>query len=175
MQEPKPQAALSVDPGQDFEHALLRLQRGDPRHPDLRKAKREGRLRISIAAVALEAGRSRTLIGKKECAYPQVRRDVLAAVEAQKAMETQRVGQARLGTQDLIGDLRRENAILRHENAILATRVQDAVNIARRLEKKLDEVGRWNVRQARKEGRPEQLVGRALAGDNVVPFERGSE
>ena len=115
------------------------------------------------------------MIGKKDCAYPQVRRDILAAVEGQKATESQRTTQARMGTQDLIGELRRENAILRQEKAIVATRVQDAVNIARRLERKLDQVGRRVVRQARKEGRPEQLVGRTLANANVVPFERGGE
>ena len=62
---------------QDFEDAIARLQEGLPRNRDLKRLHAKGLLRFNVTTVAMEAGRSRTLIAHQNCAYPEVRRKVL--------------------------------------------------------------------------------------------------
>ena len=62
---------------QDFHNAMDRLSAGQPTHPGLKKKQSAGKLKINIANVALEAGRSRTLIGTENCGYPAVRMRIL--------------------------------------------------------------------------------------------------
>ena len=50
---------------QAFMRALRRLISGNPRHDQNVKLAKCGRLRVTVATVAREAGRSRTLIGSK--------------------------------------------------------------------------------------------------------------
>jgi hypothetical protein len=57
----------------DFLDALDRLQSGSPRNKSLKVKQKEGLLRITVQNVALEAGRSRTLIGLEKCRYPRIR------------------------------------------------------------------------------------------------------
>ena len=58
---------------QDFHNAIDRLFAGQPTNPGLKKKQAAGKLKINVANVALEAGRSRTLIGTENCDYPAVR------------------------------------------------------------------------------------------------------
>lgn len=51
-------------------------------------------VRISYSAVAAEAGRSRTLIGHVDCAYPAVRQAIREAIDVQKKRKTSSAGQA---------------------------------------------------------------------------------
>jgi len=66
-----------ADAGSDLEAAFARLVIGEPANPKLKKAAEAGRLRVNIATVALEAGRSRTLIGYDNCPFPDLRRRIL--------------------------------------------------------------------------------------------------
>lgn len=63
----------------DLLSALARLRSGLPRNADLILLSQQGKLKINPSSVALEAGRSRTLIGMDGCRYPDVRREVLAS------------------------------------------------------------------------------------------------
>lgn len=63
----------------DLLAALTRLRASQPTHPDLVLAASEGKLKITPSSVALEARRSRTLIGMDDCKYPDIRREVLAS------------------------------------------------------------------------------------------------
>lgn len=58
---------------QDFLDALKRLQDGEPTDKSLRRDKKAGVLKITSTNVALEAGRSRTLISMTNCRYPRIR------------------------------------------------------------------------------------------------------
>ena len=60
----------------DFETALERLVNGKPNDKTLRERAAKKTLRITIATLALEAGRSRTLIGSDDCRYPDIRAKV---------------------------------------------------------------------------------------------------
>lgn len=51
-------------------------------------------VRISYSAVAAEAGRSRTLIGHEDCAYPAVRQAIREAIDAQGGRRTSKAGPA---------------------------------------------------------------------------------
>jgi hypothetical protein len=63
----------------DFLNALSRLKEGKPLHPDLKRRAAAGQLTINPVTVALEAARSRTLIGSDRCRYPHIRELVLQA------------------------------------------------------------------------------------------------
>lgn len=66
-----------ADAGSDLEAAFARLVIGEPANPKLKNAAEAGRLRVNIVTVALEAGRSRTLIGHDNCPFPDLRRRIL--------------------------------------------------------------------------------------------------
>lgn len=109
--------------------ALERLKKGMPRHPRLRTLSARNALRVTISSVALEAGRSRTLIGKADCAYPAIRKRIM----------DRQLPPAQRRTQDeVIAQLRRDKQALREENARIATQLADAVAAAWRLKKELD-------------------------------------
>jgi hypothetical protein len=60
-------------------NALTRLKEGKPLHPDLKRRSTSGKLIINPVTVALEAGRSRTLIGGEGCRYPHIRELIFQA------------------------------------------------------------------------------------------------
>ena len=62
----------------DFNHAIDRLIEGKPTNPDLQKIAARKKLAITPTTVAMEAGRSRTLIALKQCRLPLIRRRVLS-------------------------------------------------------------------------------------------------
>lgn len=113
----------------DFMEALERLEKGTPRHQRLRVLSAKGALRVTISSVALEAGRSRTLIGTTDCAYPTIRKRIIDGRQPPNQRRTQ---------DDIIAQLRRDNKTLRTENARIATQFADAVAVAWRLKKELD-------------------------------------
>ena len=113
----------------DFIEALERLKKGTPRHQRLKALAAKGALRITISSVALEAGRSRTLIGTADCAYPAIRNRILDERQPTAQRRTQ---------DDIITQLRRDNQGLKAENACIATQLADAVAAAWRLKKELD-------------------------------------
>jgi hypothetical protein len=70
-----------------FFEAITRLKDGNPTCPELQEKAKTGDLRVTVSAVALEAGSSdekgrwrglsRTLIGHGNCRYPKVRGEIL--------------------------------------------------------------------------------------------------
>lgn len=66
---------------EDFEAALARLVANEPTHELLIDRASKGELKITISSVAMEAGRSRTLIGHKNCSLPEVRKQILEIME----------------------------------------------------------------------------------------------
>lgn len=148
--------------GQDLRQALARLIAGKPTNPKLRSVAEQGKLRINYSTVAKEAHHSRTLIGHDGCSYPEVRKAVTAAMTAGGTPVGQQAnhppGESAF---DIIQRLRAENAILRSEKAVLATKVMEALAVARRLEEELKKLDRRKSRVQRR-GKPNQLVGRDL-------------
>lgn len=65
----------------DLLAALKRLKEGRPTNPTLIARLPKGHLRINPKTVSMEAQRSRTLIGMKNCAFPQIRQAVLKEAE----------------------------------------------------------------------------------------------
>lgn len=106
---------------QAFMRALRRLISGNPRHDQNVKLAKCGRLRVTVATVAREAGRSRTLIGSDGCRYPKVREAVLAAMDGRNESEKSRPSAA-----DLVNSLREDKAVLENHVKVLATRLHDA-------------------------------------------------
>jgi hypothetical protein len=104
-----------------FMQALKRVASGKPREERNAKLAANGRLRVTIATVAREANRSRTLIGSNECAYPNVRRAVLEAMDGDAGS-----GSGRPTAADLVGRLRNDKARLESHVRVLATRLHDA-------------------------------------------------
>lgn len=109
---------------QDFEAALERLLDGRPTNKKLRELAAAKKLRITVYAVALEAGRSRTLIGSDDCRFPDIRARIL---EASREPDQPVTTATRLAT-----SLRATNAELRAE--ILTLRSQQALMLVRILE-----------------------------------------
>jgi hypothetical protein len=134
----------------DFTEALERLEKGTPRHQRLRALAAKGALRITISSVALEAGRSRTLIGTADCAYPAIRNRILDGRQPTIQRRTQ---------DDIIAQLRRDNQALKAENARIATQLADAVAATWRLKKELDFQKELQKRSRHRDSK-------------VVPFER---
>ena len=103
-----------------FMQALNRIKTGLPWHDRNVALAKRGGLRVTIATVAREAGRSRTLIGSENCRYPKVREAVLAA------MHNAFQGERRPSAADLVKILRADKATLERHVSILATRLHDA-------------------------------------------------
>lgn len=89
---------------QDFLAAFERLKNGRPNHPRLVELGKRGCLRVNVSTVALEAGRSRTLIGTDTCRYLTVRRLI-----QQEGVQ----GPARITQESVINSLRERIADLR--------------------------------------------------------------
>ncbi|AJY44045.1 hypothetical protein I6G56_14820 [Burkholderia humptydooensis] len=91
---------LNEDPvAADFISALQRLIDGTPTHPKLIAKAADGKLRVNLLSVSIEAGHSRTLIGHKDCAYPDVRNAILRTLENFGPKETLKAEILRLRNQ----------------------------------------------------------------------------
>lgn len=101
--------------------ALKRIVSGKPREERNIKLADKGKLRVTIANVAREAGRSRTLIGSDRCPYSEVRKAVLAAMNGGDG-----AGRDRPTAAELVGRLREDKARLESHVRVLATRLHDA-------------------------------------------------
>jgi hypothetical protein len=101
--------------------ALRRVASGNPREERNVKLAAKGRLRVTIATVAREAGRSRTLIGSEECAYPEVRKAVSTAMDGGVETDAKKPTAAQL-----VSRLREDKAQLESHVRVLATRLHDA-------------------------------------------------
>lgn len=108
----------------DFEEALDRLLDGKPNDKKLRELAAAKKLRITVASVALEAGRSRTLIGSDGCRFPDIRQRVIEASRGENQPVTT--------VTRLVSSLRATNAELRGE--IKALRSQQALMLVRIIE-----------------------------------------
>lgn len=65
----------------ELEAALQRVLSGTPQTPRLARLAEKGKLGVSYAVIAEEAGRSRTLIGYDGCRYQAFRNKVKAILE----------------------------------------------------------------------------------------------
>lgn len=71
---------------EDFRKALERLEKGNPTNPQLLQLMRAGRLRISIASVAKEAGHSRRLVYSYKELIEAIRRRQRPSGKSSKAI-----------------------------------------------------------------------------------------
>lgn len=111
---------------QDLLDALQRLVEGKPTHKTLRAKAKEGRLKVNSSNVALEAGRSRTLIALEDCRYPKVREAVKLAQGGKNALPTTYT--------QLIANLRADLATVKAEKRLLETTMADHVLARRKAE-----------------------------------------
>jgi hypothetical protein len=65
----------------DFRAALVRIRKNKPENPVLAARAAKGKLKLNPMTLAMESGRSRTLIGFDGCAYQDVRDELLEASE----------------------------------------------------------------------------------------------
>lgn len=125
------ESSTTAETEKAFMQALKRIASGKPREERNTKLATKGRLRVTIATVAREAGRSRTLIGSDKCPYPDVRKAVLSAMNG--GDET---GRTRPTAAELVRRLREDKALLENHVRVLATRLHDAFLHTVELQKK---------------------------------------
>ena len=145
----------------NLEAALQRLLDGRPRNKDLREAASRGKLRVTVAAVALEAGHSRTLIGSDECRFPDIRARIIDAGKDERQPVTT--------VTRLANSMRARNAELRAEvqalRSVQAAMLARVVEAERRLEMAERELARSGDCGPAGGGGPED--------GNIVPFLKG--
>jgi hypothetical protein len=110
----------------DFLDALQRLIEGKPTHKALKAKAKSGTLKVNTSNVALEAGRSRTLIALEDCRYPKVREAVKLAQGGKKALPTTYT--------QLIASLRADLATVKAERRLLETTMAGHVLARRKAE-----------------------------------------
>lgn len=128
-----------------------RVRGGTPSHPDLIELLRLGKLKVSAANVAKEAGVSRSLLGHENCRYHQIYAQIISI----GAPATQP------------SDMRGVNADLRKINRELEARVRSAqteqaalINRMRLLEKEYEDKVREIERIKSRAGRdPNNIIG----------------
>jgi hypothetical protein len=153
-----------------FEKAIERIKDGTPLCPDLAAKAKKEKLRLTVSAVALEAGSSgdgewkglsRTLIGHATCRYPKIYNLIIDGD----------------GQSSVSEDLRSINRDLRIQNRDLEYKLKLAVSemgaMAIRMEGlEKDVVKRVNTalrRQARGENNPNNMPTQSV-GENVFPL-----
>lgn len=142
-----------------IEEAIARLERGEPINRELSKKVKLGTLRITISSVALEAGVSRTLIGHKNCPYPQLRARILSFRKGAPAEGTLLAANKKL---------RAENAEAKR-NAKLELSLRAA--LLRRMRNLELAVRREQRRNERILGpKPHQIIGSSIEQGSVCPF-----
>ena len=132
----------------DFRSALQRIQTAiaTPQkiklvNAALDRRRQVGTLRLSVLAVADEAGHARRLIGHDSCAYADVRREILAAIGARTKGKTQRqiIDELRMKVAELEQQVRARDS----RNAELVDRME-GMRLAAKLD--LQEVARVAAR-----------------------------
>jgi PHP family Zn ribbon phosphoesterase len=111
--------------------ALRRVEANRPTEDRNITAAKKGKLRVTIATVAREANRSRTLIGSGNCPYPDVRKAILDIIGGVRD-----VGERRINASELVDVLRTDKAALEHHLRVLSTRLTDAMLLVEELRKK---------------------------------------
>lgn len=94
----------------DFHDALDRLIAGKPRVPRLKRHASEGRLNINPTTVALEAGRSRTLIATVSCRLPSVRNRIIESRRPDEIAAPRTASDAIARLREQVVDLKRQLA-----------------------------------------------------------------
>lgn len=110
----------------DFREALRRLVEGKPKNKKLKISAQKGKLKVNISNVALESGRSRTLIALEKCRYPKVRQEILESQGGKKALPTTYT--------QLIANLRADIARLKSEKRLLEGTMANHVLARRKAE-----------------------------------------
>lgn len=131
----------------NFIDAISRLREGKPRDKLLREKASKGKLKVNVSTVALEAGHSRTLIGKTVCRYPRVRQEIekeKISVSAEPTTYTELIGNLRFAKVTLAAQVNLyKSEILEHFTA--RRKAEKAAAIAQqansRLLKELLELG----------------------------------
>lgn len=124
---PSTDTSRKADPiEQDFRDALQRLMEGKPKNKELKASAKAGKLKINTSNVALEAGRSRTLIALEDCRYPAVRQLIQDTTGGKKALPTTYT--------QLIANLRADKATLTAEKRLLETTMAGHVLARRKAE-----------------------------------------
>lgn len=118
--------SLSDPIEQDFLEALQRLVEGKPLNKTLKASAKAGKLKINVVSVALEAGRSRTLIALEDCRYPKVREAVKLAQGGKKSLPTTYT--------QLIENLRADLSTVKAERHLLQIKMADHVLARRKAE-----------------------------------------
>lgn len=112
---------------QDLLDALQRLVEGKPTHRILKGKAKEGKLKVNKSNVAMEAGRSRTLIALENCRYPKVREAIELAEGGKKALPPRTFTQ-------IIENLRADLATVKAEKRLLEATMADHVLARRKAE-----------------------------------------
>jgi len=94
----------------EFHDAIDRLIAGKPRHAKLKRLVAEGRLRISPSTVALESGRSRTLIALQKCRLPEVRNRILMAARVDEIASPRTAAEVIVRLREQVVSLKQELA-----------------------------------------------------------------
>lgn len=152
MYPSKPSNTPPVDPiEKDFLDALERLRVGEPTNKNLIAQKKKGILKINVSNVALEASRSRTLIGMDSCRYPRVReliRKAKVGEPAEPRTYSDLVKRLRANISDLKIQVRQYQAeagihfLARHEAEKAAQAAKaEAARVTRKLKDQLNVVG----------------------------------
>lgn len=114
----------------DFLKAIERISLGFPENEKLKKLKNINRLRLNFTNVALEAGRSRTLIAMDDTKYSDIREIILRGEKYRvKAESTTDVIQR---LRDEVKELEKKILKIREAQARDFYALNDAINDARR-------------------------------------------
>jgi ABC-type histidine transport system ATPase subunit len=91
-----------------FNEAIDRLVAGKPKNPKLRRLAAEGRLNVNPSTVALEAGRSRTLIALESCRLPSVRNRILMLSRQDEVAAPRTAAEVIIRLREQVIDLKRQ-------------------------------------------------------------------
>lgn len=121
---------------QDLSQALNRLLDGAPKNQQLKMLAREKKLKINIKSVALEAKRSRTLIGSEDCRFPDIRARILEIGRIEKQPITN-VSRLAVSYRTANMKLRNEIQVLQCQQALMLARTIEAERRAEAAEREL--------------------------------------
>jgi hypothetical protein len=125
-----------VDLEQEYLSAVARIKAGNVTHPKLVAAAKDGKLKLNITNVALEAGRARTTIATEDTPYPSVRVAVYGPRLAKGQLKTLPIASQSVQAHLVASRVEKRDAeyVLR----IVATKLVAAEKKVHELQKKLD-------------------------------------